>query len=194
MAEEARYRSVKLTLYPNEEQKRQIERNLYVQRYVINACIYYVKYVKRRTGRLPTQFDLNRLCTEIWQKNPWMHDGIYQNSLNYIAKRVLDSCKAGFAKDEKYKPRYKKQEDMRSFGYLSNKTFSVSDIMDNGKMKRYVKLGKFKQPIRARNMMEITGTPVTCTVGRNRDVNPEYWCVIQVREPYSCGELCILDE
>ncbi len=194
MAWEPRYRSYKLILYPNEEQKRQIERNLCVQRIVMNACIYYARYVKDHTGYLPTQFDMNRLCTEIWKKNEWMRDGVYQNSLNAIAKRVLDSCKNADGKKGSCMPRYRKPESMRSFGYMSNKSFSVIDTDDGGKTKRCVKLGKFKTPIRARNMIEITGTPVSCVVGRTRDVNPEYWCVIQCRDPAASGELCIFDE
>ena len=90
------YRSLKMRIEPDSEQRKVIEASFRYHCYVYNALITACKLYFKTNGRLPSQFDLNKLCTRIWQNCPFLHRYLYQNAMNETAKRVLQA----FAKCE----------------------------------------------------------------------------------------------
>jgi len=76
------YRSLKMRIEPDSEQRKVIEASFRYHCYVYNALITACKSFYRSNGRLPSQFDLNKLCTRIWHNCPFLHRYIYQNAMN----------------------------------------------------------------------------------------------------------------
>ena len=84
------YLTVKLKLDPSSEEERRINRNIEGNRVVYNQMVTYCKLHLENEGRLPTQFDLNKLGAEIWRKNPSVKC-IYNNSMHVTSGRVLQA-------------------------------------------------------------------------------------------------------
>ena len=191
------YRSITMRIEPDSEQRRFIDESIRVHHYVYNALITAVKLYFSNNGRMPSQNELNSLCTEMWRKNEWMH-GMYQNTMNQASKRVLDafrSCNPKIKQRSKKKkdgntegafvlrsPRYKKLSRSNTFGYISSKTFKiVTEKDDDGKERRSLSLGKMKGTLRCYNQSTpIRGEPKTVVITR-RDIGThfEYFATIQ---------------
>ena len=191
------YRSITMRIEPDSEQRMFIDESIRVHHYVYNALITAVKLYFSNNGRMPSQNELNSLCTEMWRKNEWMH-GMYQNTMNQASKRVLDafrSCNPKMKQRSKKKkdgntegafvlrsPRYKKLSRSNTFGYISSKTFKIiTEKDDDGKERRSLSLGKMKGTLRCYNQSTpIRGEPKTVVITR-RDIGThfEYFATIQ---------------
>ena len=90
-----------MRIEPDSEQRKVIEASFRYHCYVYNALITACKLYFKTNGRLPSQFDLNKLCTSIWHSCPFLHRYLYQNAMNETAKRVLQA----FAKCEENRRR-----------------------------------------------------------------------------------------
>ena len=106
------YRSLKMRIEPDSEQRKVIEASFRYHCYVYNALITACKLYFKTNGRLPSQFDLNKLCTQIWQNCPFLHRYLYQNAMNETAKRVLQA----FAKCEENRRRKERRNRRKSKG------------------------------------------------------------------------------
>ena len=184
------YRSITMRVEPNSEQRRFIDESIRVHHYVYNALITAVKLYFSNYGKMPSQNELNSLCTEMWRKNEWIHT-IYQNTMNQASKRVLDAFKACNPKikqrSRKKKdgntegafalrsPRYKKLIRSNTFGYISNKSFKiVTEIDEKGRERRSLSLGKMKDTLRCYNQSTpIRGEPKTVIISR-KDLGTHY--------------------
>ncbi len=184
------YRSITMRVEPNSEQRRFIDESIRVHHYVYNALITAVKLYFSNYGKMPSQNELNSLCTEMWRKNEWIHT-IYQNTMNQASKRVLDAFKACNPKikqrSRKKKdgntegafvlrsPRYKKLSRSNTFGYISNKSFKiVTEIDEKGRERRSLSLGKMKDTLRCYNQSTpIRGEPKTVIISR-KDLGTHY--------------------
>jgi len=183
------YRSLKMRIEPNSEQRKIIDDSFRIHCYVYNGLITACKLYHRKYEKLPSQFTLNKLCTVIWHNSPYMHDIIYQNAMNETAKRVLqafDKCEENRRKKE-YKakregreqtfhglscPRFKKPARFNSY---TNPLHTGVFIEKNGR--RLLKLSKIKDPIRCYNQRTpVPGIPKTCTVRWvDRGTHTEYY-------------------
>ena len=191
------YRAITMRVEPRSDQRRFLDESIRVHHYVYNAMITAVKLYFSYHGKLPSYNDLNRVCTQIWQNNPWMH-GIYQNTMNQAAKRALDAfktCNPGIKQVSRKKkdgnvagalilrsPRYKKLERSSTFGYISNRSFKVEDSVDNkGKNRRSLSLGKMRGSLRCYNQSTpIRGEPKTVIITRkDLGTHYEYYATIQ---------------
>ncbi len=176
--------TVRMRVEPDAAQREFIDSTLDVHRYVYNGMLTAVKLFFGMNGRLPSENDLNRVGTRIWQNTPCFR-GIYQNTMNCISKRVLHAykcCNGSIRRvDRKYdgeghesgtlaltRPREKHLRRYRSFTYLSNRTFSlVTYETGSGRQRRGLKLGKMPGILRCYNQSTpIGGTPKTCTVSK----------------------------
>ncbi len=191
------YRSITMRVEPKAEQRRFLDESIKVHHYVYNALITATKLYFSYHGNLPSHNELNKVCTQIWQNNHWMH-GIYQNTMNQTAKRVLDafkSCNPEIKQISRKRksgnitgalvlrsPRYKKLNRSNTFGYISNNTFKVvNSIDDKGKRRRSLSLGKMKGLLRCYNQSTpIPGKPKTVIITRrNLGTHYEYYTTIQ---------------
>jgi len=191
------YRSITMRVEPKSEQRAFLDESIRVHHYVYNALITATKLHFSYHGSLPSHSELNRVCTQIWQNNPWMHN-IYQNTMNQAAKRVLDAFKScnpeirqvsrksnnGIAAGTFIlrSPRYKKLDRSNTFGYISNNTFKVINSIDNkGKHRRCISLGKMKGLLKCYNQSTpIPGKPKTAVITReNLGTHFEYYATIQ---------------
>ena len=191
------YRSITMRIEPDSSQRWFIDESIRVHHYVYNALITAARLYFSSNGRLPSQNMLNSLCTEMWNRNPWMH-GIYQNTMNATAKRVLTafkSCNPDIKQFSKIGPnglprgsfvlrfpRFKKLGRSSCFGYLSNSTFSIVRYTGtNGRMRRGLRLGKMDGVLRCYNQSTpIRGEPKTVVLTR-KDIGThcEYFATIQ---------------
>ena len=179
------YRAITMRVEPRSDQRRFLDESIRVHHYVYNAMITAVKLYFSYHGKLPSYNDLNRVCTQIWQNNPWMH-GIYQNTMNQAAKRALDafrSCNPGIKQvSRKKRDGNKKLERSNTFGYISNRSFKVEDSVDSkGKNRRSLSLGKMKGSLRCYNQSTpIRGEPKTVIISRkDLGTHYEYYATIQ---------------
>ena len=186
-------RAVRMKLHPNSGQRRFIDETIRVHCYVYNALITAVRLYFESNGHFPSENQLNRVCTRIWNNVPSFH-GIYQNTMNCISKRVLraykkcnPSVRTRTYTDEDgsvrvafglTRPRFKKAGRYKSFEYLSNRTFSI--VPDAKGRRRWLKLGKMDGTLRCYNQnTPIDGIPKTCTISReNCGTHYEYWASI----------------
>ncbi|MBE6527732.1 MAG: transposase [Thermoplasmata archaeon] len=186
------YRSITFRIDPNSSQRRFIDDSIDINCYIYNGLLVAIKQFYGGEGRLPSQMELNRISTRMWNSNEWMHR-TYQNVMNDTGKRVLQavkSCNPGLEKKKNgagpdpplRSPRFKKPCRYRSFGYLSNRSFAVVTYADsNGRPKRGLKLGKMEGILRCYNQRTpLPGVPKTCTVGRRcTGDRMEYFATIQ---------------
>ena len=84
--------TVRMGIEPDAAQRKFIDETLDVHCYVYNGMLTAVNLFFGMNGRLPSETDLNRVGTRIWQNTPCFH-GIYQNTMNCISKRVLHAYK-----------------------------------------------------------------------------------------------------
>lgn len=167
-------------------------------RYVYNADIYFIKKYYLKNGYLPTAFTVRKFNTELWnaEQNGWMRRA-YNNCMNAVADQAVQACercmKNAKAEGKEYGfPRYKRPSRFNSYAYLSNRTFKVYDVVDKGKKKRYVELGKVNGRIRARNMQKIRGEFKTIRIERKRFGDYYRYCATAVYGPgddYSKDEI-----
>ena len=176
--------TVRMRIEPDAAQREFIDSTLDVHRYVYNGMLTAVKMFFGMNGRLPSENDLNRVGTRIWQNTPCFR-GIYQNTMNCISKRVLSayrSCNGNVRITDRKtdpdghesgtlsltKPRVKHLGRYRSFSYLSDKSFSIVNYeTGSGRTRRGLKLGKMPGILRCYNQSTpIGGTPKTCTVSK----------------------------
>ena len=190
------YLTVKLKLDPSSEEERRIDRNIEGNRVVYNQMVTYCKLHLENEGRLPTQFDLNKLGAEIWRKNPSVKC-IYNNSMHVTSGRVLQAYKkilehnskpdAGGTVSSGHRPRYKTVKAARSYGYPKRQDFGFSE---KGK-KKYIRLGKVGN-VRFRGPEFPKGTPKTCIVSRiDMGTHSEYYASVtfEMPEGYATDEL-----
>ncbi|MBQ7702335.1 MAG: hypothetical protein IJT54_08050 [Candidatus Methanomethylophilaceae archaeon] len=146
-----------MKLHPNSSQRHFIDETIRIHCYVYNALITGVKPYFGSNGHLPSENELNKVCTRIWN-NMLSFQGIYQNTMNCISKRVLNAyrkCNPSI-RTRKYRddegsegivfeltiPRFRKPCRYSSFSYLSNKSFSI--VPDaKGKGRRCLRLGRW---------------------------------------------------
>ncbi|MCQ2071223.1 MAG: transposase [archaeon] len=191
------YTAVRLTLDPNRAQKEFFDMMIGKLRYVYNACIYYLKHTYiHQDGRICSQFDLNRFCGDMWRRNMWLHT-IYNNCMFETAaraKQAFEKCRDNSKKRKRDSgcrqfPRYRRLGQFTSFGYLSKTGFRIYDADDNGKLKRYVEMGKMPGRVRGRNMQEIIGTPKTLRIHvKDYGTHKAYYCSSSIELPEGYGE------
>ena len=183
------YRSLKMRIDPNSEQRRIIEESMRLHCYVYNGLITACKLYYGKNGRMPSQFTLNRICTVIWHNSSYMHDIIYQNAMNETAKRVLqafEKCEENRRKKERRANREGKEQVFRGlscprfkkparFGSFTNPLHM--DVFTERNGRRLLKLSKVKDPIRCYNQdTPLPGIPKTCTIRRvNCGTHTEYY-------------------
>ena len=176
--------TVRMRIEPDAAQREFIDETLKIHCYVYNGMLTAVNLFFGMYGRLPSENDLNRVGTRIWQNTPCFR-GIYQNTMNCISKRVLHAykcCNGSIRRVDKIvdedghesgtlaltKPREKHLRRYRSFTYLSNKAFSlVTYETGSGRQRRGLKLGKMPGILRCYNQSTpIDGTPKMCTISK----------------------------
>ena len=176
--------TVKMRIEPDAAQREFIDSTLDVHRYVYNGMLTAVKLFFGMHGRLPSENDLNRVGTRIWQNTPCFH-GIYQNTMNCISKRVLSaykSCNGNLRITNRKtdsdghesgtlaltKPRVKHLGRYGSFSYLSNKSFHIVNYeTGSGRTRRGLKMGKMPGILRCYNQSTpIDGTPKVLTISK----------------------------
>lgn len=191
------YRTIRMRVEPTAEQREFIDLSILYHCYIYNGLKTFVKLYFSEHGKLPSHNELNSVCTKIWQNHECFHT-IYQNSMNYTSKRILQAFKScnptirsnGNRNSEGLEegslslkcPRYKKPERFNSFGYLSNNTFKIiSYRRSGGRMKRGIKLGKMTGVLKCYNQnTPLPGIPKTITVSReNLGTHFEYYATIQ---------------
>ena len=191
------YRSITMRIEPNSSQRKYIDESIRIHHYVYNSMITAVRIYFSNNGRLPSQNTLNRLCTKIWNKNPWMHT-IYQNTMNMTVMRVLaafKSCNPEIKQRNNTSwdgslsgklvlksPRFKKLARSNCFGYLANNTFSIVNYVNSvGKECRGLKLGKMDGILRCYNQSTpINGIPKTVIITRKSvGSHYEYFATVQ---------------
>ena len=192
VCDEILYLTYKARIYPNSTQEKAITANIENNRYVFNLMVTYCRLHIEGYGRLPSLNDLTRFGTLIWKRCPFFHD-MYQNSMNDTAKRVLISYRRCLEKAHAIagdgsvtkghgRPRYRKAGNCSSYGYLSNRGFSIQE--KDGK--HYIRLGKVtarkglkNEGIRLHGPDIPHGTPKTCTVSR-KDMGTHYEYYVSV--------------
>lgn len=110
----------KYRLYPNKTQEATLEHQLDLCRWTYNRLLLHCRSTNKKTGKLPTLFDLNKLLVKLKTENlelEQVHSQILQN----ISKRIRDAYH-GFFQRRKYGlkaglPRFKKPQRYRSFTY-----------------------------------------------------------------------------
>ena len=191
------YRSLKMRIEPDSEQRKVIEASFRYHCYVYNALITACKLYFKTNGRLPSQFDLNKLCTRIWQNCPFLHRYLYQNAMNETAKRVLQAfakCEENRRKRDRGKskgkedaeattppetglacPRFRKPS--RFYSYTNPLHMEVFTER-NGR--RMLKVSKVKGPVRCYNQKTpIPGVPRTCTIEKvDKGTHTEYYACL----------------
>jgi len=193
------YRSIKMRVEPDAEQRAFLDASIEVNRIVYNGLITYCKLYFSENGCLPSSNQLNNVCTQMWQNHECFHS-VYQNTMNHTSKRVLQafsSCNPeyGFKSRGRRRedgtgegavilrsPRYRKQRNFDSFGYLSNKSFRVVEYRSgSGRIRRGLKLGKMGGILRCYNQSTpIGGVPKTVTITRRyMGTHYEYFATIQ---------------
>ena len=173
------YRSLKMRIEPNSNQRMIIEKSFRLHCYVYNGLITACKLYHKKNGKLPSQFTLNKLCTKIWHNSPYMYDIIYQNSMNETAKRVLQAfnkCEENRKKkghkaniDDNGQtshglscPRFKKPARFSSYTNPIH-----MDVLTEKNGRRLLMLSKVKEPVRCYNQRTpLPGVPKTCTIHR----------------------------
>ena len=176
--------TVRMGIEPDAAQRKFIDDTLDVHCYVYNGMLTAVNLFFGMHGHFPSETDLNRIGTRIWQNTPCFH-GIYQNTMNCISKRVLHAyrcCNENIRRVNRTvdadghesgtlaltRPRFKHLRRYKSFAYLSNKSFSIVMYESgSGRMRRGLKLGKMPGILRCYNQSTpIDGTPKVCTISR----------------------------
>ena len=190
-------KTLKMRLEPNREQRDSIDDTIDYNRYVYNALITYCKLHYRRYSKLPSEFDLNYVCTRI-RKNHNCFRIPSSLSHNDISKRVYQGCKRCLddsMKEWKRKvgrkeidpsepmriswPRYKSATRYKS--YAINQAYEVVETRNaKGKKVRKLKLPKIKQPIRCYNQgTRRPGKPKVCIISRKDEgTYYSYWASI----------------
>ncbi len=194
------YRSLKMRIEPNSGQRMIIDDSFRIHCYVYNGLITACKLYHMKNGKLPSQFTLNKICTVIWHNSPYMHDIIYQNSMNETAKRVLqafDKCEVNRRRKEY---RAKKEGKEQRFNGLSCPRFKKpgrfgsftnplhTDVFTERNGRRLLKLSKIKDLIRCYNQhTPIPGIPKTCTVRRvDRGTHTEFYVSLSCYDDNEC--------
>ena len=199
------YRSLKMRIEPNSGQRMIIDDSFRIHCYVYNGLITACKLYHEKNGKLPSLFTLNKLCTAIWHNSPYMHDIIYQNSMNETAKRVLqafDKCEENRKKKEY---RTKKEGREQTINGLSCPRFKKPlrfssytnplhmNVFTERNGRRLLKLSKIRDPIRCYNQKTpVPGIPKTCTIRRvDRGTHTEYYASLSCYDDNErrCGDM-----
>ena len=113
-------RMFKYRLYPSKAQTRTLEGHLELCRLAHNSLLDYCKQQYKEKGKIPTQFDLNKLLPTLKQMRPEFRR-IYSQVLQNIAKRIKDGYTNFFARRKAGLkaglPRFKKYGRYKSITY-----------------------------------------------------------------------------
>ena len=165
--------TLKMRLEPTSSQRCAIDMHIDRARYLYNAIITACKSYHRKNGMLPSQFDLNNLCTRIRNNVPFLKE-LHSMSLQYTASCALQACRrclhnSGKEDDKTARfPRYRNKGRMSTYGFMSGKFFSiVHEANNNGRMRRRLKIGKIKGSIKCYNQSTpLHGEPKTVKITR----------------------------
>ena len=196
-------RTLKMELEPTSAQRKMLDAHIEGLRYLYNAVITASKLTYRKTGKLPSQFDMNNLCTRFRHNSLFLKE-LHSMAVQYTASTALQACRACLTNAKRkakkksaspgdpdentigtadnisavgasHFPRYKKRGRMDTYGFLSSNFFSlVYERNANGKMKRGLKLGKVKGTIKCYNQKtRMDGDPKTVRITR-KDMGTYY--------------------
>ena len=84
-------KTIRMRIELTSEQRKVVDHNIDANRLVYNSLITACKNVHRKTGRLPTVFDLNKLGTRMRHNHGYISDA-YSTTLNATSKRVIKAC------------------------------------------------------------------------------------------------------
>jgi len=84
-------KTIRMRIELTSEQRKVVDHNIDANRLVYNSMITACKNVHRKTGRLPTVFDLNKLGTQMRHNHRYIRDA-YSMTLNATSKRVIKAC------------------------------------------------------------------------------------------------------
>ena len=199
-------KTIRMRIELTSEQRKAVDHNIDANRLVYNSMITACKNVHRKTGRLPTVFDLSKLGTQMRHNHRYIRDA-YSTTLNATSKRVIKACektlsskrhkgerKAESTAEENpqesngsaHFPRYRPKGSFSSYTYPVPNDFSVVTEKRNGKKRRFLRLGKVPGLVRCYNQStKIEGRVKTCTVKR-KDMGSYcqyYACITYETEP-----------
>ena len=199
-------KTIRMRIELTSEQRKVVDHNIDANRLVYNSLITACKNVHRKTGRLPTVFDLNKLGTQMRHNHGYISDA-YSTTLNATSKRVIEACektlggkrhkgerKAESTAEEDPQesnnsgrfPRYRPKGSFSSYTYPTPIDFSVVTEKRNGKKRRYLRLGKVPGLVRCYNQStKITGQVKTCIIKRKNmgSYYQYYACITYETEP-----------
>ena len=81
-------KTLKVPLDPTSEQEESIDHNIEANRYAYNNFITACKLKYDSTGKLPSQFDLNKLVTRFRKNCPFIEEA-YSNTIHETSKRAI---------------------------------------------------------------------------------------------------------
>ena len=137
-------KTLKVPLDPTSEQEESIDHNIEANRYAYNNFITACKLKYDSTGKLPSQFDLNKLVTRFRKNCPFIEEA-HSNAMNETSKRAIQACESTLGEHRKesgtlfietdilevagpHFPRYKKKGEFNSYTYPTHRDFSI--VMD----------------------------------------------------------------
>ena len=185
------YTTVVMPIKPRAEQRRAIDAALECNRIVFNASVTAIRLFFEGSGRLPTEFEMNRLVTRMRGSCPMLRTA-YSETEYDAAHRALRGYGSLLERDRKdhyrktrepswdyyperlSRPRYRKRERYHSYSYIGHGISSVIAPNADGRDRRYLKLGKVKGLVKCLNQdAAIEGEPVRCTITR-KDYGTHY--------------------
>lgn len=204
-------KTLKMELEPTASQKETLDAHIEGTRYVYNDIITACKTVYRKTGKLPSKFDLYNLCIRFRDNAPFVKE-LHSMAVQYTVDTALQACRACLKHNRKKRksetngaddiasddvigashfPRYRRRGQNNTYGFLSTHFFSiVYEKNANGKNKRRLKLGKVKGSIKCYNQRtRMDGKPKTIRITRkDMGTHCRYFASISY-EPVCRGEI-----
>ena len=86
-------KTLKMELEPTASQREVLDAHIEGTRYVYNDIITACKTVYRKTGKLPSKFDLYNLCTRFRDNAPFVKE-LHSMAVQYTVDTALQACKA----------------------------------------------------------------------------------------------------
>lgn len=185
------YTTVVMPINPRAEQRRAIDAALECNRMVFNASVTAVGLFFKENGRLPTEFEMNRLVTMMRGSCPTLrnayaeteYDAAHRALQGYVSlldrdrkaycRRMRESS-WGYYPEKLSRPRYRKRDRYHSYAYIEHGIAIVIRPNADGRVRRYLKLGKIKGLVKCLNQgTEVDGKPVRCTISR-KDYGTHY--------------------
>ncbi len=166
-------------IYPNEEQRRILERTLQTCRILYNNLLAERRDTYRRMGRSPSYYEQKRGLTKRRNDNPYLPQ-VHSQVLQDVALRLERAFERFFKRDKNGRkagyPRFKGSNRYDSFTYPQ---YGNGAILKDGRL-QLSKIGAVR--IFQHRPIPPNGTVKTCTI--RRDVDTWYACfTVEIENP-----------